>query len=130
MLILFPLLTMRKYNEKGQTRTQNVPNFIHSNAHPGNEVVAPDVFVKIYSSLSLAVRPVVFVFPWLVYFLYSSPAKFICLCKYSLLQQPRMLDETVTDRNVRDVLFSNGVLPSATDFCMYFFTSSLWVQAN
>ena len=33
----------------------------HNKAHPGNEVVASGVFVIIYSSLSLAFPPVVFV---------------------------------------------------------------------
>ena len=54
---------------KVQTQSPNAPKFFHSNARPGNEVVASDVFVIICSSLSLALRPVVFVFPWLVNFL-------------------------------------------------------------
>ena len=51
------------------TKSKCAPNFFHSNARPENLVVASDMFVIIYSSLSLAFRPVVFVFPWLVNFL-------------------------------------------------------------
>ena len=41
------------------SRQKCAPNFFHSNAHPGNEVVASGVFVIIYSPLSLPFPPVV-----------------------------------------------------------------------
>ena len=55
--------------ESSDTKSKCAPNFFHSNAHPGKVVVTSGEFVIIYSSLSLAFPPVVFVFPWLVNFL-------------------------------------------------------------
>ena len=71
----FDLCAFRNHNrhdrprESSNAKAKCIPNFFHSNAHPGNEVVATGVFVIIYSSLSLAIPLVVFVFPWLVNFL-------------------------------------------------------------
>ena len=50
--------------ESSDSKSKCAPNFFHSNALPGNVVVASDVFVIIYSSLSLAFPPVISVFPW------------------------------------------------------------------